>query len=117
MELINIEEIKEIELAKVIKKVPIITDQVMATVFFIGSGKTLPRHTHEDIDEIHYIMDGNGEITVGDKTRSICTGMLILVPKGDSHFFSASKDGMALISFCPIIQHRNLNKTIVEEGE
>jgi len=109
MELINIEEMKEVELARVIKKVPIITDQVMATVFFIGPDKTLPRHTHEDIDEIHYIMDGKGEITIDNTTRPISKGMLILVPKGSSHFFSALHEGMALISFRPIIEHRNFS--------
>lgn len=121
MELINIGDMKEMEYAKVIKKVPIITDQVIASVYFIGPDRTLPRHTHTDIDEIHYVVDGNGRITIDDTSSNIGKGMMILVPKGSSHFFSASKNGMTLISLCPIIQNRNvkneLNKTSPGEGE
>ncbi|MDP6157118.1 MAG: cupin domain-containing protein [Candidatus Thermoplasmatota archaeon] len=121
MELINIGDMKETELAKVIKKVPIITDQLIASVYFISPDRTLPRHTHTDIDEIHYIVDGNGRITIDGTSRNISKGLLILVPKGSSHFFSASKNGMTLISLCPIIRNRKMktgyNKTSRKEGE
>ncbi len=121
MELINIDDMKEIEQAKVIKKVPIITDQVIASVYFIGPDRTLPRHIHTDIDEIHYIVDGNGLITIDESSKNISKGMLILVPKGNSHFLSASKNGMTLLSFCPIIPNGKmgveLNNNNLKEGE
>lgn len=102
MELININNIKELRNSKVIKKVLILTDQLMATILSIPPNTKIPAHIHTGNDEIHYVIKGEGKITIGKKSRKIKKGMLILVPKTESHYFSTSKEQLIVLSNSPV---------------
>jgi mannose-6-phosphate isomerase-like protein (cupin superfamily) len=98
MEIIQIENIKDFKESKIIKRVPILTEQVMATLLLIPPDSEAPTHSHSESDEIHYIIKGNGKITVGKNSKSVKEGMLILVSKTESHHFSTSKANMIVLS-------------------
>ncbi len=98
MELIDIKNITNFQESKVVKKVPIITDQLMSTLFFIDSNTSTPAHTHTDYDEIHYIIKGSGEIVIGKNSRSISEGLLVVVPKSVSHHFSTTDEQLIVLT-------------------
>ena len=104
MEIIQIENIKDFKDSKIVKKVPILTEQLMATILLIPPNSKAPAHTHSESDEIHYIIKGNGKITVGESTEKVNEGMLILVPKTESHFFSTSDDNLTVLSNSPVCE-------------
>jgi mannose-6-phosphate isomerase-like protein (cupin superfamily) len=108
MEIIQIENIKDFKVSKIIKKVPILTEQLMATILLIPPSSEAPAHTHSESDEIHYIIRGNGKITVGKSSKKVNEGMLILVPKTESHFFSTSDKNLIVLSQSPVCEpHKN----------
>lgn len=104
MELIQINSIKDFKESKIVKKVPILTDQLMATILLIPPNSKAPAHTHSESDEIHYIIKGNGKITVGESTEKVNEGMLILVPKAELHFFSTSNENLIILSQSPVCE-------------
>ena len=103
MELISIDEIKKFQDSRVIKEIPMLTDQLMATLLFIGSDTNIPAHKHIFMDEIDYVIKGTGKVTVDNKSKSIHKGMMILVPRGTSHYFSTSKEHLVIMAISPII--------------
>ena len=98
MEYVNINDISDFQESKVIKKIPIISDQLLSTLYFIDSDSNLPKHEHAAYDEIQYIVSGGGTITVDGESQPISAGMLILVPRASSHNFSTSKDRLTILS-------------------
>ena len=98
MEFINVNNSMDHQNSKVIKKVPILTDQLMSTLLHIDSDTEIPAHSHTNFDEIHYIIRGNGEITIDKEQMSISAGMLILVPKTKPHYYSTVKDKLLVLT-------------------
>ena len=112
MELISIDEITKFQDSKVIKEIPMLTDQLMATLLFIGSDTNIPAHTHIFMDEIDYVIKGTGKISVDNKSKSIHKGMMILVPRGTSHYFSTSDEHLIIMAVSPIIgENKDSQKT------
>lgn len=108
MEIIQIDNIKDFKESKIVKKVPILTDQLMATILLIPPNSKAPAHSHSESDEIHYIIKGTGKITVGKNSKSVNEGMLILVPKTELHFFSTSNANLIILSQSPVCEpHKN----------
>jgi mannose-6-phosphate isomerase-like protein (cupin superfamily) len=104
MEIIQINNIKEFKQTKIVKKVPILTEQLMATLLMIPPNSKAPAHSHSETDEIHYIIKGNGKITIGKSSKTVNEGMLILVPKTESHFFSTSDMNLIVLSQSPVCE-------------
>lgn len=48
-------------------------------------GHTVPAHHHEVLEEIYYILEGTGEMTVGGETRPVAAGDAIFIPTGNIH--------------------------------
>ncbi|MDB5991853.1 MAG: cupin [Herbaspirillum sp.] len=44
-----------------------------------------PKHYHAHADEIQYIVEGTGQMWVGNERREIKPGTLIVIPKGTPH--------------------------------
>lgn len=104
MEIIQIENINDFKESKIVKKVPILTEQLMATILLIPPNSNAPSHIHSESDEIHYIIKGNGKITVGKNSKNVKEGMLILVPKTESHHFSTSNANLIVLSQSPVCE-------------
>jgi mannose-6-phosphate isomerase-like protein (cupin superfamily) len=43
------------------------------------------KHMHPNTNEIQYILDGTGTITLGDKEVRVKPGDLVVIPKGTAH--------------------------------
>ena len=50
----------------------------------LGKGKELEAHI-DPMEEIYFIMSGEGEMTVGDDTQHVVPGDAIWIPAGSSH--------------------------------
>ena len=101
METVNVHDIhgiQDFQESKLVKKVPIISPQLMSTVLVIGSKTTTPTHKHQSYDEIHYIIKGTGEIVIENESQTITEGMIILVPQQKQHHFNTSDEHMLVLS-------------------
>jgi mannose-6-phosphate isomerase-like protein (cupin superfamily) len=48
-------------------------------------GARVGRHHHLETEEVYYILQGTGQMTVGDETRAVETGDAIFIPRGHTH--------------------------------
>jgi mannose-6-phosphate isomerase-like protein (cupin superfamily) len=46
-------------------------------------------HTHADSDEFVYVIAGQGDAKIGDRTEPMSAGVFLLVPRGTPHTFTA----------------------------
>lgn len=56
-------------------------------------------HYQKVSDEIYYVLQGQGELTVGDETRVLAEGDTASIPKGQVHGFVNTGDKPCLILF------------------
>jgi mannose-6-phosphate isomerase-like protein (cupin superfamily) len=48
-------------------------------------GQTVTPHRHREIEEVYYIIEGRGVMTVGDEQREVAAGDAIFIPRGNRH--------------------------------
>lgn len=48
-------------------------------------GAAVTRHFHETTEEVYYVLEGDGEMTVGDETSPVGPGDAIYIPVGSVH--------------------------------
>ena len=58
----------------------------------LEAGKTSCEHSHDNCDELYYIIDGSGILKVGDESKRVKTGDLAVIPKGLFHFITNESD-------------------------
>ena len=46
---------------------------------------TVPKHTHQQNEEVQYILEGTGSMWVGNERKDFRPGMLIVIPRGVAH--------------------------------
>ena len=64
-------------------------------------GFKLGRHLHRKHTEIFYILDGEVEFTVGDKSFNATVGAVIYIPPGTPHAVKSTKGGKMLMFYTP----------------
>jgi len=63
----------------------------------VNPGKKLDPHSHENHEQIYYILEGGGLLTVGDDTRRVRKGDAIYIPPKTSHSFHNDTDKPCII--------------------
>ena len=48
-------------------------------------GQAVTPHRHHEIEEIYYVVEGRGVMTVGDERQEVAAGDAIYVPRGQRH--------------------------------
>lgn len=48
-------------------------------------GATVPPHHHEVLEEVYYILEGNGLMTVGEDQREVGAGDAVYIPRQHRH--------------------------------
>jgi quercetin dioxygenase-like cupin family protein len=61
---------------------------------------TVP-HTHRDLDEFFYVVDGALTFTCGDQEFEASAGSFLMVPRRSPHVFSALTDAKVLVLWSP----------------
>lgn len=60
------------------------------TLFAFDSGQGLSEHT-APFDAVVYILDGKAEITIGEKTQTVNSGEMLIMPANVSHALHAKE--------------------------
>ena len=64
-------------------------------------GAIVGRHYHLETEEIYYILDGEGRMTVGEETREVSAGDAVLVPRGCAHTLeNTGREPMTILLVC-----------------
>lgn len=66
-------------------------------VMTIEAGATNKRHIHEDVEQIYFILEGEGTVWVGDKKAEVRKGDAVFLPDRVSHGFYNSSDKPCVI--------------------
>ena len=69
----KVNDIKEFNADKLMKKVPLDTEKVVFNTYFFKPRQILPLHKHPSSDELFYIVEGVGEFTVGNNGTIVGT--------------------------------------------
>jgi len=63
-----------------------------STVRFLGIWDTtlensaaITPHLHEDVEEVYYVIEGTGRITIGDEEKNVTAGDVIYIPPRKIH--------------------------------
>jgi len=61
------------------------TKNFFCDVYCLEPGQEQKVHAHEGEDKIYYVLDGRGSIVVGDETRELSRGQIVMAPAGAPH--------------------------------
>jgi quercetin dioxygenase-like cupin family protein len=86
----NLEKQVDYADGSVVSKTLIKKDIGNITLFAFDSGQGLSEHT-APFDAVVYILDGQAEITIGEKTSTVKAGELLIMPANISHALHAEK--------------------------
>jgi len=56
-------------------------------------GAAVTPHAHDDVEEVYYILEGNGEMKVGDESRRVGAGDLVYIPPKKVHMLIQVGEG------------------------
>jgi mannose-6-phosphate isomerase-like protein (cupin superfamily) len=51
----------------------------------LPAGAKVGRHYHLETEEVYYIVQGEGRMTVGDEVKAVAAGDAIFIPRGAAH--------------------------------
>jgi mannose-6-phosphate isomerase-like protein (cupin superfamily) len=76
--------------------------QCLKAITYVSLAKLQPslsyeRHTHEDHEEVYYIITGKGTIKIGDEVTRFREGDIIYIPEKTGH--SITNDGEEMVEF------------------
>ena len=57
-------------------------------------GKVVPRHAHEHTEQVMAVIEGSVTMTIGDETRELGPGDVVVVNRGIEHELVASERGV-----------------------
>lgn len=98
MEIVDVMKYDQFKEGSVVREVPIITDQTMATILLVDAGTMTTDLNHPQKDRIYFVVKGHGEVTIDDETRDVKEGDMILIPKGSHHKYTTNAHRLTLIS-------------------
>ena len=87
-EAVNLVSLVDYQDGSVVSKEVIKKDKGTVTLFAFDKGQGLSEHT-APFDALVYIIDGNAEITIAGKARSLKAGEAIIMPANKPHFLKA----------------------------
>ena len=72
----------------------------------LDPGQIQKVHAHDDADKTYYVLEGEGDFTVGDEQRTAKQGMVIVAPAGIPHGVSNQANGRLslLVTISPPIK-------------
>lgn len=72
--------------AEKMKKVNLFTtDRMFCDVYCFEPSQAQTPHAHAGSDKVYYILEGKGQVRVGDETKELSPGDIALAPAGSDH--------------------------------
>jgi mannose-6-phosphate isomerase-like protein (cupin superfamily) len=67
----------------------------------LPAGASVGRHHHLETEEIYYILQGSGQMTVGDEVRAVKSGDAVFIPRGHTHTLeNTGQEPMTILLVC-----------------
>ena len=88
MNKINIDDILEFATEKSARKAIFKEGKLDTGLLLYAPGQTTPDHKHSDIDEVFYVISGEGTITINKEEFLLKENDIIFSPNGETHGFN-----------------------------
>ncbi len=88
MKKINIGDILDFASEKSARKAIFKEGQLDTGLLLYAPGQTTPDHKHSDIDEVFYVISGEGTITINNEEKLLKEKDIIFSPNGETHGFN-----------------------------
>lgn len=80
-------------------KESILACKPLETVRLLQMRENIARHVHDHVDEIVYVVAGEGTIRIGEEATPVRAGSLVVVPSGSGHGFERhGKNPLVVVS-------------------
>lgn len=67
----------------------------------LPAGAAVGRHHHLETEEVYYLLEGSGRMTVAEETRDVSAGDAIFIPRGTTHTLENTGDApLRLLLVC-----------------
>lgn len=99
MKKFNVDSLLDFSDAKPVRKALAHEDSTLDTgLLLYAPGQSTPEHTHKDMDEVFYIVEGEGVVTINGKEFTLKEKDIILSPRGEGHgFFNTSSGNLVVL--------------------
>jgi quercetin dioxygenase-like cupin family protein len=77
-------------------------DQVLLCKVTYAPGTTVARHNHEHTEQVMWIIDGSLTMTVGDETRELGPGDVVVVNRGVEHSLDSPEGVTFMEALAPV---------------
>lgn len=81
------------------------TERFFADVYCFEEGQVQELHGHDDSDKVYYVLEGEGEFTVGDESMTLEEGESVLAEAGKQHGVEAKEHTRVLVFMAPHPAH------------
>ena len=71
---------------------------IQVVIMSIPVGTDIGAEVHADNDQVLYLVEGKGQVVLGDETSDYNAGDLVLVPAGTQHNFIATEADLKIIT-------------------
>lgn len=61
------------------------TDRMAMSLVTVRPGAAVPEHAHEDEEQVYYVLNGQGVVTLGEKRHAVGPGSAVYIPLGKRH--------------------------------
>ena len=68
------------------------TDRLESELVEMKKGCKTPLHSHDDLEQLYYVLKGEAIISIDNEEKSVTEGMIVYVPLGAKHRVSAVTD-------------------------
>jgi len=99
MEQLKIEDLKEFSTDKRIRKKLLGSEKIVAEMVCYEPGQSTPEHPHPKQDEVFYVVEGKGIMTVDGKEIPLEPTRMILVKAREKHGVRALPDSRLVMMF------------------
>ena len=74
-----------------------LTPRLLVGLNSFEPGQSQPVHAHEGADKFYLVLSGKASVTVGDETREVAAGDLVLAPAGIPHGVPAAHERTVML--------------------
>lgn len=99
MNWLSVDDLKEFSPDKWIRKTLIQSDQMVSNMMCYEPGQETPTHAHKRQDEIFFIVEGRGTVTVADEEVAVGPTSVVFVPAGTPHSVRPAGDSRLVLFY------------------
>lgn len=84
------------------------TSRLNLTHVRIHPGETVPTHTHQDEDQVYFVVTGTGVVVLDGERTDVSAGSSVLIPLGTEHeITNTGSEPLDYVFFCVFVPERS----------